>query len=297
MADICVFGSPAWDIVYRIGVLPAAGGDAQVEALGGRPGGSAANVARGLRSAGHAVMLVGRLGDDDIGIRLRDELIAWDVGTEYLERCGASGRALVFIDASGERTIFPIVQHSRADDEGSTPDAVPHAALSTASCVYLDEYETLPDELPAVLDDSAAFIVTGAPTSGSALWPANLVIASARHFPAAWLDAPFVRAQAVVGARLAWVVLTHGAAGAVAYGVEETVRFPVPRLAPVDATGAGDAFAAGLMHGLLSGLAIRRSLEMASAWGALATQRLQSVPPPWTELAAVNDTIRDAEPW
>ena len=150
----------------------------------------AANVARGLRSAGHAVMLVGRLGDDDIGIRLRDELIAWDVGTEYLERCGASGRALVFIDASGERTIFPIVQHSRADDEGTTPDAVLHAALSTASCVYLDEYETLPDELPTVLDDSAAFIVTGAPTSGSALWPANLVIASARHFPAAWLDAP-----------------------------------------------------------------------------------------------------------
>ena len=39
MADICVFGSPAWDIVYRIGVLPAAGGDADVEALGGRPGG------------------------------------------------------------------------------------------------------------------------------------------------------------------------------------------------------------------------------------------------------------------
>jgi sugar/nucleoside kinase (ribokinase family) len=287
MADICVFGSPAWDIVYRLGVFPAPGGQAQVQALGGRPGGSAANVARGLRSAGHAVMLLGRLGDDDIGRRLEDELIAWDVGTEHLERHGTSAQALLFIDASGERTIFPIVQHSQADAEATNLVPLPHAALTSASCVYLDEYETLPSHLPAMLDDSPAFIVTGAPNPDVQLWPANLVIASARHFPPAWIDAPFERAQAVIGARLAWVVLTHGAEGAVAYGVKETVRFPVARLESVDATGAGDAFAAGLVHGLVSGLAIRRSLKIASAWGALATQQLQSVPPPWSQVTAM----------
>ncbi|MGV1009527.1 MAG: carbohydrate kinase family protein, partial [Dermatophilaceae bacterium] len=169
------------------------------------------------------------------------------------------------------------MQHSLADDEATNPVALPHAALATASCVYLDEYETLPSKLPAMLDDSPAFIVNGAPNPDAQQWPANLVIASARHFPAAWLDAPFERAQAVIGARLAWVVLTHGAEGAVANGVKETVRFPVARLESVDATGAGDAFAAGLVHGLVSGSAIRRSLMIASVWGALATQQLQSV--------------------
>jgi sugar/nucleoside kinase (ribokinase family) len=49
----------------------------------------------------------------------------------------------------------------------------------------------------------------------------------------------------------------------------------------VDATGAGDAFAAALISGLLAGLGIREAMELGAARGAAAVEALQSVPPDW----------------
>ncbi len=53
----------------------------------------------------------------------------------------------------------------------------------------------------------------------------------------------------------------------------------------VDATGAGDAFTAGLLHGLLQGEDMVKALQAGAAWGAAAVARLRSIPVPWEELA------------
>jgi sugar/nucleoside kinase (ribokinase family) len=42
-------------------------------------------------------------------------------------------------------------------------------------------------------------------------------------------------------------------------------------VAAVDATGAGDAFVAGLLYGLLAGWPVERAARLANAAGALAT--------------------------
>ena len=260
--------------------MPPPGGYAHVEALGGRPGGSAANVARGLSSAGHDVKLIGRVGNDEIGRELIEDLVRQGIDVAHLERRRASGQALIFVDDTGERTIFAITD---AGDDQDVAD-LPYDDLATADCVYLDGYDNLPAELVTVLRESAALVVTGAPHPGACEWSADLIIGSARHYPERWLEAPFAHAREIVGPRLQWVVVTRGALGADAYGPAGTIPLPVSPVAQVDSTGAGDAFAAGLVHGLLTGANMAEAGRIAAIWGAEASRRLQSAPPMWTEL-------------
>ena len=53
----------------------------------------------------------------------------------------------------------------------------------------------------------------------------------------------------------------------------------------IDATGAGDAFTVGLLHGLLQGDDMVTALQLGAAWGAATVAQLRSIPVPWEELA------------
>jgi len=63
----------------------------------------------------------------------------------------------------------------------------------------------------------------------------------------------------------------------------------------VDATGAGDAFKAGLIYGLLQGWELRQAARWAVAAGALKVGRLgaSSQPPGVEEVTAMSERVRD----
>ena len=66
------------------------------------------------------------------------------------------------------------------------------------------------------------------------------------------------------------LIVTRGAAGSTIYTRGEELRIPAaPARALVDPTGCGDAYRAGLIHGLLNGLDWRRTGHIASLMGAL----------------------------
>ena len=102
MAEVVLFGVVAADVILRVPRIPAPGDQVNAEALGWRIGGSSANVACGLSTAGHHVRLVGPVGSDSMG----DELEQCGVDIEYSFRAGAaSPRTLILLDETGERTI------------------------------------------------------------------------------------------------------------------------------------------------------------------------------------------------
>jgi ribokinase len=90
MAEVVVFGVVAADIVLRVQRIPAPGEQVNAEALGWRIGGSSANVACGLGTAGHHVRLVGPVGTDSMGDNLLAELQQYGVDTEYTFRADAA---------------------------------------------------------------------------------------------------------------------------------------------------------------------------------------------------------------
>jgi sugar/nucleoside kinase (ribokinase family) len=59
---------------------------------------------------------------------------------------------------------------------------------------------------------------------------------------------------------------------------DEQIRVAARPVSVVDTTGAGDAFAGGLIHGLAWGMAIKDALQCAVDWGAFAVSSESSIP-------------------
>jgi ribokinase len=90
------------------------------------------------------------------------------------------------------------------------------------------------------------------------------------------------------------VIATDGAHEIFAlYRDGEAYRVQPPAVTAVDATGAGDAFRAGLLAGLLDGEPFPRALCLGAAAGALSVRHLgaDTVLPPPEEIAALADVL------
>ena len=94
----------------------------------------------------------------------------------------------------------------------------------------------------------------------------------------------FETVRSVSGDRLEWVVVTRGEAGADAYGASSELHVDAVAADQVDATGAGDAFTVGLLHGLLRSDDMAAALQVGAAWGAATVAQLRSIPVPWEEI-------------
>jgi 2-dehydro-3-deoxygluconokinase len=78
------------------------------------------------------------------------------------------------------------------------------------------------------------------------------------------------RVAALLAAGVAEVVVKRGSDGASAYTAEQTAHRPARPVRVADVVGAGDAFVAGYLSGLLDGLDLTGRLDRATATGAFA---------------------------
>ena len=275
-----MFGVVAADVVLRVQHIPAPGDHVNAEALGWRIGGSSANVACGLSSAGHHVRLVGPVGRDAMGEHLLAELEQHGVDTEYTFRAdAASPRTLILLDDTGERTIIAV-------DSGPGPSSflpVHGPDLRSVDCVYVEGYTRYPVSTAASAE--SALLVTSPPVPGATVWPATVVVGSETQYHNVASAGTFETVRSISGSRLEWVVVTRGREGADAYGASGELHVDAVAADQIDATGAGDAFTVGLLHGLLRGDEMATALQAGAAWGAAAVGQLQSIPVPWEELA------------
>jgi sugar/nucleoside kinase (ribokinase family) len=280
MAQVVVFGVVAADVILRVPRVPASGGQVDAEALGWRVGGSSANVACGLSSAGHHVRLVGPVGSDLMGGHLLAELVRCGVDTRYTFRAdAASPRTLILLDGTGERTIIAV-------DSGAGPMSflpVRGPELRSADCVFVEGYTRYPADTSAAAE--SALVVTSPPVPDATTWPATVVVGSETQYAGVASAGMFKTVHSVSGERLEWMVVTRGREGADAYAASGDVHVDAVAADQVDATGAGDAFTVGLLHGLLQGDDMVTALRIGAAWGAATVAQLRSIPVPWEELA------------
>jgi sugar/nucleoside kinase (ribokinase family) len=280
MAEVVVFGVVAADVVLRVQHIPVPGDHVNAEALGWRIGGSSANVACGLSSAGHHVRLVCPVGRDAMGEHLLAELEQHGVDTGYTFRVdAASPRTLILLDDTGERTIIAV-------DSGPGPSSFLPAHepdLRSADCVYVEGYTRYP--IGTAASAESALLVTSPPVPGATAWPATVVVGSETQYHDVASAGTFETVRSVSGDRLEWVVVTRGREGADAYGASGELHVDAAEAEQVDATGAGDAFTVGLLHGLLRGDDMATALQVGAAWGGAAVGQLQSIPVSWEELA------------
>ncbi|MGV9453901.1 ribokinase [Streptomyces sp. NPDC003635] len=278
MTDIAVLGSTNMDLVAFVEKAPQRG-----ETVTGRefrtiPGGKGANQAIAAARAGATVSMIGAVGNDSFGTRLRSTLEHSGVETDHLRTTeGPSGTAHIVVDDHGGNAIVVIpaangtVDHLAPGDEG---------LIASADALLLQ----LEIPLAAVLAGAEAArahgvrtILTPAPAQPL---PVELLNATDLLLPNEHEAATLTGRTDPRSAALALldevpeVVVTLGAAGSlyVARGAEP-LTVPAPQVTAVDTTGAGDTFAGALAVALTEGRPMPDALAWAGAAAALSVQR------------------------
>ncbi|MDA8080974.1 MAG: adenosine kinase [Actinomycetota bacterium] len=234
-----------------------------------RGGGSAANTLVGMASLGHRVALIARTDMDEFGNQYVSDLEAFGVRVvrPYERNDLGTGRCLVMVTPDGERTMatwLGAASHLRLDENS-------RSVIADSQLLYIEGYlydlETTKAQIHAAIDvaienDVRIALSLSDPFCVSRHRDEFLELVNG---PVSILFANREEAQILTGMddvekivdslRLKSLkgAVTLGAAGAIAYG--ESGRFYVPACevdAVVDTTGAGDLFAAGYLHGVLS---------------------------------------------
>src|SRR5580658_3219195 len=106
MSKIVVIGSLNMDLIAIAPRLPVPSETLIGSQYLSEPGGKGANQAYAAAKLGGDVAMLGRIGTDDYGIRMRTNLEAVGCNVTALEAIeGSSGIAMIFVATSGENSI------------------------------------------------------------------------------------------------------------------------------------------------------------------------------------------------
>jgi sugar/nucleoside kinase (ribokinase family) len=284
MADFWVIGPIAWDRVLHVPYLPPSGGFVQATEVAERPGGSGANTAIALASTGASVHMVGYVGDDGPGARLRATLTGAGVDVRFVHgRDGRTSEVIILVEPSGERAICGI----RPDLLHTVP--VPAECVAPGDVVYFAAWHE--EFLPAMaqLTDGGAIVATVPPPVLAPGLPVAYVIGSQAQYES---QEPRSIVRGEEGP-VRVVVVTRGVEGLIVHDRGGSVAYPAHQVAAVDTTGAGDAFVAGFLYQVVVGAGVDHAVSVGTAWAGATVQSASSIPPPWQ---VVRDSVRDL-PW
>jgi adenosine kinase len=235
-------------------------------------GGCAGNIAYNLKLLGGAPLIMATVGRDfdRYATRLRELGLADTYVTRIPEALTAQAYITTDLD-DNQITAF----HPGAMDHAHV-NRVPHAAGVTIGMIS-------PDGRQGMVEHAAQFAAAGIPFifdpgQGLPMFDGEEL----RHFigQAAWVTVNDYEGR-LLGERTGWseseiaqrvraLVVTRGAQGSTIYTAGSRIDIPPATPARVaDPTGCGDAYRAGLLHGLGAGLPWQETGRLASLLGAV----------------------------
>lgn len=251
------------------------------------PGGSVANTIAGLGNLGLRTAFIGRVHDDALG-RFYAQTMA-DAGTAFPNLPVAGGelptsRSMIFVSPDGERSMNTYLGIS--SELG--PEDVSDDVAGAASLLFLEGYLYDKPKGKQAFERAAKLCRDAGGMAGIALSDPfcvdrhrddfrrlvkdlDYVIGNEHEWSSLYqtdLSAALEQAAADAGV----VVCTRSGDEVILVRGDETVTVPVHRVVPVDATGAGDQFAAGFLYGL----ATSKPLAVAGRMGCVAAAEVIS---------------------
>jgi sugar/nucleoside kinase (ribokinase family) len=254
-----------------------------------RSGGSVANSIAGLASFGAKCGFIGRVAADQFGGIFRHDIRSLGIAytTEPVTDGAPTARCLVLVTPDGERTMNTFLGAS----VDFTPENIDAEMIGAAKIVYLEGYLFDKDAAKAAFRETARLAKeAGAKVALTLSDPfcverhrddfrklvsedADIVFANEQEITTLYEVNSFDEAANAALQDCEMAVLTRSEAGSVIVSAGETVAVPADPVAKVmDATGAGDLYAAGFLFGLTQGLPI----EACGKLGSLAAAEVIS---------------------
>ncbi|RJE81307.1 adenosine kinase [Paracoccus sp. JM45] len=247
------------------------------------PGGSVANSLAGIGKLGLKTAFIGRVADDALGLSYAEQtenagtvFVNPPVGGDQLP----TSRSMIMVTPDGERSMNTYLGISAE----LGPDDVNPSIFQGAGWLFLEGYLfDKPKGKDAFLKAAKACHDAGG-QAGIALsdpfcvdrhredfrklvaGPMDYVIGNVHEWTALYQVEDLDEALRLAAIDCGTVICTCSGEDAILIRNGERVTAPVHRIVPVDATGAGDQFAAGLIYGLATG----RPLAVAGRMGCIA---------------------------
>jgi len=279
--DAVGFGLNAVDHLIVVPEYPAFDSKVRLTEYTRSAGGQTATAMVALQRLGMKTAYAGRFGSDDAGRFGLQTIKDAGVDTEFAEIVdGATQLAFIIIDGrSGERTII----WDRDKRLAYTEEEAPVKLATRGRVLHMDAHDPPACTRMAAAARAAGVVVSidvdniyeGLP----ALLPLVDILVSSMEFPHRLTGISDERASLVeIKARYGCAVvgMTIGPRGSLIYSAGQFIETPAFRVPSAcrDTTGAGDAFHAGFIHGLLAGEEVETSLQIANAVAALKCRAL-----------------------
>lgn len=234
-------------------------------------GGSAANTIAGLAALGARTAYVGKVKDDQLGaifahdLRAQGAVYATPPAPPY--HAHETGRCLVLVSPDGERSMSTYLGVS----EFLAPSDIDAGQIAEAAWIFLEGYRFDGPESHAAFEKAIrAAKAAGGRVAITLSDPfcverhrdafarlvredADLLVANEFELMALYRTNDLGAAMERAEAEVPLTACTSGAQGAHLIGGGRRVHAPAFPVDVVDATGAGDLFAAGLLYGLAAG--------------------------------------------
>ncbi|HBS99732.1 adenosine kinase [Salipiger marinus] len=266
------------------------------------PGGSVANTLAGLGNLGLRTAFIGRVHDDALG-RFYAQAMEAD-GTAFVNPPVPGGelptsRSMIFVSPDGERSMNTYLGISAE----LGPEDVAEDVAAEAEVVFLEGYLFDKDKGKEAFIRTARACRAAGGKAGIAIsdpfcverhradflrlieHELDFVIGNEAEIRSLFQDNDLDADLARVAAICPLVICTRSGDGVTIIRDGQRTDVPVTKITPVDATGAGDQFAAGFLYGLVTGADMAKAGRMGTV---AATEVISHMGPrPETDLQAL----------
>lgn len=252
------------------------------------PGGSVANTLAGLGSLGLTTAFIGRVNDDALGRFYQTEMVSG--GTDFPNAPVAgddlpTSRSMIFVSPDGERSMNTYLGIS--SEVG--PDDVAEDVAGAAQILFLEGYLYDKPQGKQAFDRATKLCKAGGGKAGISLsdpfcvdrhradfrrlvQELDYVIGNDHEWKSLYEKEDLDEALAIAAQEVDLIVCTRSGEDVVMVQGETRATAPVRTIVPVDATGAGDQFAAGFLYGFATG----QTLEVSGRMGCVAAAEVIS---------------------
>ena len=270
-------------------------------------GGCASNTLAALAKLGSHTGFIGKVGNDEYGDLYKSDIQSLGINNHLIYKEDTSGAALVLISPDGERTFGTYLG---ASADLSVADLSPEI-FQGYDCFYVEGYLVQNYELietamqmarnqglKVAIDTASYNVVEANRDFFVRLIDQYVDIIFANEEEAKALTGlPTEEALCTLAGKVEIAVVKTGRKGALAMQGEQQVAVPARTVSVLDATAAGDYYAAGFMYGLSQG----KSLATCAHLGTLLASniievvgtRLSDVT--WTQIAQEAEKILSSQ--
>lgn len=253
------------------------------------PGGSVANTIAGAGALGLNTAFIGRVNDDALGHFYAKAMT--DHGIDFVNDPVAGGaeptsRSMIFVSPDGERSMNTYLGIST----GLSSQDVPKAVTGNAKLMFLEGYLFDHDAGKSAFREAARSTRAAGGRAGIAIsdpfcvdrhrtdflsliqHDLDFVIGNEAEIQSLFETTHLDDALMLTAGICDLVVCTRSGDGVTVMEGTSRIDVPVEKITPVDATGAGDQFAAGFLFGMATG----RDLETCARIGTVCAREVIS---------------------